>query len=301
MNFMGILGGFLAETRHHRHVVPLYFQRAFSTDRADRLHSRHAQDGGVRVHHRHGRVISRVHHRGGHRRRRSRIDAERRDGLDAASSSSTSCWCRLIFFIFPEAAADEAAMIRRTGPAVRLDHVTKAFGARRVLRRCVVRDGARHRLLHSRPQRHGQERHAEAHHRSAEAGRGQGLRARARRSARLDGRELSRVRRRMGFLFQNAALFDSITRRRERRVSAAPPHAGLADGEIRERAPAEAGSRSGSSASTTRCRRTFQAACASAQAWRARWRSTRRFCSSTSPAPGSIRSRPARSTSCCCG
>ncbi len=95
-------------------------------------------------------------------------------------------------------------------PAVRLDHVTKAFGSRRVLDDVsfdvpagsgfviLGRSGTgksvtlRHIISLIRPDRgrvfvDGDEISA------------------------LDGPELARVRRKIGFLFQNAALFDSIT------------------------------------------------------------------------------------------
>ena len=115
----------------------------------------------------------------------------------------------------------------------------------------------------------------------------------------LTGAELSRVRRKIGFLFQNAALFDSISRRRERGVPAAPAH--QAAGSRRSAsAPRQKLARSASSRSTTRCRPRSPAACASAPAWRARMaldpphpagrRAERR--------PRS-RSPPTRSTSCC--
>ena len=85
----------------------------------------------------------------------------------------------------------------------------------------------------------------------------------------LDGPELSRVRRKIGFLFQNAALFDSISvgenvafpLRRHTRLQRSGDHGAGDRGSSR---------RSASDTSTTRCRRRSPVACASAPAWRAR-------------------------------
>ena len=84
---------------------------------------------------------------------------------------------------------------------------------------------------------------------------------------------------------------------RERRVPDAPAHQ---DGATARSASGRSRSspRWGSSGNTTRCRRRSPAACASAPDWRAPWRSIRRCCWSTSPAPASIRSRRTRSTPC---
>ena len=86
--------------------------------------------------------------------------------------------------------------------------------------------------------------------------------------------------------------------RRERGVSDAPAHAAERSGDPGT-GDARSSRRWASRASTTRCRRRSRAACASAPAWRARWRSTRRSSWSTSRAPASIRSLPTRSTRCC--
>lgn len=105
---------------------------------------------------------------------------------------------------------DDVEAAATTGPAVKLEHVTKSFGDRRVLDDIsfdvpvgcgfviLGRSGTgksvtlRHIIALVRPDSgrvfvHGQEISA------------------------LSGEALSRVRRRIGFLFQSAALFDSIT------------------------------------------------------------------------------------------
>ena len=121
--------------------------------------------------------------------------------------------------------------------AVRLDHVTKAFGARAVLddvsfevpagRGFVIlgRSGTgksvtlKHIVALTRP----------------DSGRvfveGDEISA-------LSGSELSRVRKRIGFLFQNAALFDSITVG-ENVAFPMRRHTGWSDAEIRKRAAAK--------------------------------------------------------------
>ena len=90
-------------------------------------------------------------------------------------------------------------------------------------------------VLPARAQRHRQERHAAAHHRAGAAGQRPGVRRRTRRSRRSTGRELARVRKHMGFLFQNAALFDSMSVG-ENVAFPMRRHTDWSDGEIRERA-----------------------------------------------------------------
>lgn len=122
----------------------------------------------------------------------------------------------------------------RTEPAVQLDHVTKAFGRQKVLDDvsfdvargeafCILgRSGTgksvtlKHIIGLLQPDEgkvfvHGEE------------------------ISRLRGRELSRVRRKMGFLFQNAALFDSISVG-ENVAFPLRRHTKLPDREIKERA-----------------------------------------------------------------
>ena len=115
----------------------------------------------------------------------------------------------------------------------------------------------------------------------------------------LDGPELSRVRRKMGFLFQNAALFDSISRRRERGVSDAAPHRDAASATSATRAPRKAcGGRSGAGIRQDAGRALGRHAQARRAGPSAGARSAR-SCWSTSRVPGSIRSPPTKSTSCC--
>jgi ABC-type transporter Mla maintaining outer membrane lipid asymmetry ATPase subunit MlaF len=184
-------------------------------------------------------------------------------------------------------------------PAVRLDAVTKSFGPRRVLDRVsfAVRPGSGFVILG----RSGTGKSVTLKHIIGlvrpDEGRvfvdGDEISA-------LDGVELSRVRTRIGFLFQNAALFDSISVG-ENVAFPMRRHTRLPDREIRERALGKLAEPSASAGSSTRCPRRSRAACASGRVWPARWRSTRRSCSSTSRAPASIPSRPRRSTTCSSG
>ena len=93
-------------------------------------------------------------------------------------------------------------------PAVDLQRVSKSFGEKPILRTSLqVRAGES--TLHSGPQRNRQERDAEADHLAPEAD-GQ-IWIEEEEITGLHASDLSRVRRKMGFLFQGAALFDSLT------------------------------------------------------------------------------------------
>ena len=87
-------------------------------------------------------------------------------------------------------------------------------------------------------------------------------------------RRWPRCGKQIGFLFQSAALFDSISVG-ENVAFPMRRHTQLPDAEIRERAPAQARGGRPRQATTTRCPAISRAACASAPAWRGRWRSTR--------------------------
>jgi len=107
--------------------------------------------------------------------------------------------------------------------------------------------------------------------------------------AQLNDRDLTKQRLRFGFLFQGAALFDSLSvydnvafgLREQRRL----PEAQIRD-IVRQRLQEVGLPRMSSPAS----RPSFPAACASVSAWPAPWPSTPRSCSMTSPPPASTRS-----------
>ena len=297
MNFAGMLGGFIAETTATGMSLTLYFTPRVLPDRPDRLRSRHDEDDGLRLHHRHDFVLSGVHDRVGHRRRRPRIDARRRVVVDADHRRQRRARAADLLHLpeggrrMSEAAADAAA------PAVRLEHVSKTFGSRAVLDDVsfdVARGSGFVILGRSGTGKSVTLRHIIGLMRP-DRGRvfvdGDEISA-------LDGPELSRVRRRIGFLFQNAALFDSITRRRERGVSAAPAHEAEGSGDSRAGDGEARGGRS-----RERVRQDAGGAVGRhAQARRPGARDgarSRRSCSSTSRAPASIPLPPTRSTSCC--
>jgi phospholipid/cholesterol/gamma-HCH transport system ATP-binding protein len=97
-----------------------------------------------------------------------------------------------------------------TDPAVRLDHVTKSFGSRRVLDDVSFDVPAGHGFVILG--RSGTGKSVTLRHiiRLMRPDRGRVFVDGDEISA-LSGAELSRVRRKIGFLFQNAALFDSIS------------------------------------------------------------------------------------------
>ena len=172
---------------------------------------------------------------------------------------------------------------------MRLDHVTKAFGARKVLDDVSfeVPAGAGFVILG----RSGTGKSVTLRHIIGlvrpDSGR---VFVEDAEVSSLSGQPLAEVRKKMGFLFQNAALFDSISVG-ENVAFPMRRHTRLAEAEIRKRVEerlAAVGLERDYDKMPGACR----AACASAPAWRARWRSTRGFCSSTSPAPGSIRLPP---------
>ena len=119
-------------------------------------------------------------------------------------------------------------------PAVELRHVSKSFGSRRVLDDVSLSvDAGRSICILGRS---GTGKSVALKHIVGlihpDAG---SVLVEGRDVTRLTGRELSRVRQRIGFLFQNAALFDSICVG-ENVAFPLRRHTTLADGEIRSRA-----------------------------------------------------------------
>ena len=107
--------------------------------------------------------------------------------------------------------------------------------------------------------------------------------------------EMNRLRIKMGFLFQHAALYDSLTV--EQNVAfPLERHTKMSASERERSRQGIVEQRWHGAAISTRCRVIFQEACKSGWAWRARWRCSRKSCFSMSPQPDSIRSPPAKST-----
>lgn len=119
-------------------------------------------------------------------------------------------------------------------PAVRLEHVSKAFGTRRVLDDVSFEVPAGSGFVI--PGRSGTGKSVTLRHivRLVTPDRGRVFVGPDEISA-LSGAELSRVRRMIGFLFQNAALFDSISVG-ENVAFPLRRHTRLSDREVRERA-----------------------------------------------------------------
>ena len=142
-----------------------------------------------------------------------------------SSSSPTPCE--------PDAMSRALSPPSPTRP-IRLDAVTKRSAATACSTTLTLDIPIRHRRLHPRPQRHRQER-AAGHIvglLQPDAGRvfvgGEDV-------TRLSSAELARVRPQIGFLFQNAALFDSLTVG-ENVAFPLRRHTDLGEAEIRDRA-----------------------------------------------------------------
>lgn len=119
-------------------------------------------------------------------------------------------------------------------PAVRLDHVSKSFGDRRVLDDVSldVPEGCGFAILG----RSGTGKSVTLRHIVGLMRPDRGhVFVRGKEVSQLDGRELSDVRKQIGFLFQNAALFDSISVG-ENVAFPLRRHTKLSDREIRQRA-----------------------------------------------------------------
>jgi phospholipid/cholesterol/gamma-HCH transport system ATP-binding protein len=133
--------------------------------------------------------------------------------------------------------SDTAGKAGGAEPAVRLEHVTKSFGERRVLDDVSfnVPEGIGFIILG----RSGTGKSVALRHiiglLRPDEGR---VFVRGREISALSGEALSEVRREIGFLFQNAALFDSISVG-ENVAFPMRRHTRMSDGEIRERALAK--------------------------------------------------------------
>ena len=127
----------------------------------------------------------------GHQRRPGAVGAQRR----GAGGVNT------------ESPADEA----KTDPVIRLDHVTVRFGRQTVLNDVSARHPPEPNPGADRGERVRQVGHAQTHRRPAPADRGECLLPGPAVWSGLNDRELTAMRLKVGFLFQQAALFDSLT------------------------------------------------------------------------------------------
>ena len=152
----------------------------------------------------------------------------------------------------------EAAAARRLRPPSGIDgRCTRSRSATaRSSTTCRSRCRRGSGFVPPRTERHRQERDAPAHHRADAARPAAACSSKGDEISALDGPELARVRQKMGFLFQNAALFDSISvgenvafpLRRHTQAGATPRSAARR---------ATSWRRSGSRRTTTRCRPTL--------------------------------------------
>ena len=236
MNFMGMLGGWTAESAVSGMGFEAYFRAAFSLLQFSDYVPRDAEDDGLRVHHRGHRVVSRRPHLGRHAGRGLRRDPQRRHRVDPDDRGQRGARAPDLLHLSGDGGVNVSGDGGANGPAaaIRLERVSKAFGTFRVLddvslsipsgRATVVlgRSGTgksvmlRHIVGLLQP----------------DSGRvfvgDEDITA-------LSPSELSAVRQRIGFLFQNAALFDSITVA-ENVAFPLRRHSTLSDGEIRARA-----------------------------------------------------------------
>ena len=147
----------------------------------------------------------------------------------------------------------------------------------------------RDRLRHRR-ERLRQDRAAEADHRPACIPTEGAVRFDGRDLATLGGKELIKLRLRFGFLFQMAALFDSLTIYDNVAFGLREHHLCDEDDDRADRRRAAPGGRACPPGWSTRSRPSSPAASGSASGWPGPWRSTPRSCSTTSRPPGSTRS-----------
>ncbi len=291
MDFAGIFGGYVAEAAASGMSWRLYFERSFTFISYSDLLPATLKTVGVRLPHRHHLELSRLQCHRRHRGRGRGLDAQRRAVLDPHHPQQRHPGADDLLLLPPGGSVSETEVAH---PArSRVEGVQRPRRARRRVARC----GGRHRVLPARAQRHRQERHAAPHHRPCRARRGACVRRGARRDAPVERRP------RLGAQAHGVSVPERgavrlADRARERRVPAAAAHRPVGGGHRGSR-PRSARARSGWNATSTRCRASCLAACASASGWRAPWRSIPASCWWTSRAPDSIRSPPARSTSCC--
>ena len=124
---------------------------------------------------------------------------------------------------------------------------------------------------------------------------GPGAATTARASGMPPPEEREQLMQRFGVLYQSGALWSSMTLA-ENVALPLGEYTDLGAAEIRELVVRSSSPWSALPGSRTTIRPRSAAACASAPAWRAPWRSIRRSCSSTSRRPGSTRSARAVST-----
>ena len=252
MNFMGMLGGWTAESAVSGMGFEAYFRAAFSLLQFSDYVPGDAEDDGLRVHHRGHRVVSRRPHLGRHAGGGPRGDPQRRHRVDPDDRSQRGAGAPDLLHLSGDGGVNVSGDGRMNvsgaggvnvsgsrdanepAAAIRLDHVSKAFGTFRVL------DDVSIRIPRGRATvvlgRSGTGKSVTLRHivglLQPDSGR---VFVDDTEVTALSPSALAKVRQRIGFLFQNAALFDSITVA-ENVAFPLRRHSTLSDGEIRARA-----------------------------------------------------------------
>ena len=204
LDFSALLGGFVSEYAASRLSFQLYISRAFSAVRLVELLSADAEDGRLRIRDRHHLLVYRLHHRRRCGRRGTRGD-QRRGGLVPGDH-------------FSGCAADQVHLLHLSGdggtmsggPAVVLQHVSKSFGEKPILRDVSFQVRAGEALCILGRSGTGKSVTLKLIISLLKPEQGQ-IWIEGEDITGLHASDLSRVRRKMGFLFQGAALFDSLT------------------------------------------------------------------------------------------
>ena len=228
MDFAGIFGGYVAEAAVSGMSWQLYFERAFSYIAYSDIIPATLKTV-VFGYPDCGRVqLSRLHDEPRHRRRRRGVHAQRRHGVDADHSERRD-------------PREDHLLLLSAGVgmnAVRFDHVSKAFGTLKVLDDISfeIPAGQAFCLLG----RSGTGKSVTLRHIVGLVRPDSGkVFVEERDITTLAGRELADVRKHMGFLFQNAALFDSMSVG-DNVAFPMRRHTDWSDAEIRERATKQA-------------------------------------------------------------
>ena len=200
MDFAGILGGYVAEAAVSGMSWQQVPRAVLQLHRLLGHPPRHAEDRGVRLSDRGRLELSRLHDHSRHRGGRRGVDAQRGHVVDAGHRER--CHSREADLLLLPAGVGMSA--------VRFDHVSKAFGTQTILDDLSfeVPAGRAFCLLG----RSGTGKSVTLRHIVGlvrpDSGR---VFVEDRDVTTLAGRELAAARKHMGFLFQNAALFDSMS------------------------------------------------------------------------------------------
>src|SRR5262249_38370482 len=181
------------------HLPIVFFLRVFKLLRAD------SQNRRLRIHDRDYLLLSRLHHERRRAGRRASGNQERGDLLLAHHSRGCTVDQVHLFHI-----SGECPMIDRPTPAVVFDHVSKSFGTKQVLRDVSFDVGPGEGLCILGRSGTGKSVTLKLIVSLLKPDQGK-IWVEQDEITRLRESELSRVRRKMGFLFQDAALFDSLT------------------------------------------------------------------------------------------